>query len=124
MLVRTSFLIALLLLSLPAAAQLSDENADARHFFPLFMDGGGFRSRLILTNATHTANQCVLDFGGQALNAGAFEPHAALSAAGASANVALPAGIGANMSLVSRGERMRAAFGYAQLNAKGRCSPA
>lgn len=114
---RSSFLAALLLLhSLPAAAQLSDDSAEMQHFFPLFVDGGGFRSRLLLSNAAGAANRCMLDLRGAGLDADVFEANPALTPAGASVDISLPADAGA--ALVGRGEQPLA-FGYAQLECAG-----
>lgn len=57
-----------LLASLPVFAQTPDERAKREHFFPLVVDGDGFQSFFLLTNASGAGNQCTLDLKGPGLD--------------------------------------------------------
>ena len=88
--------------------------ASREHLFPLFADGGGFRTRLYLTNAAGAGNRCELTLHGAGLNAARFEAHPALTVSGAGAGIVLGAG-GETAVLATAGAGSYPALGYAKL---------
>ncbi len=104
---------ALLLIAPAIFAQAVDAGAGREHFFPLLVDGGGFRSRLILFNTADSANECALQFGGEGFDAdrlGASDSFAA-SGSGARVELGFP---GASVVLATAGGR-DFAQGYATI---------
>ncbi|MYC59757.1 MAG: leucine-rich repeat domain-containing protein [Gammaproteobacteria bacterium] len=98
--------------ALPAAAQPVDEFAGLEHFFPLVMDGDGFRTWLFLTNVSDTPNQCNLGLQGIDLDLSRFVVAAGISVSEARASISLSGG--AATTLTSTGEQ-DFAQGYARL---------
>ncbi|MDE0480855.1 MAG: putative Ig domain-containing protein [Gammaproteobacteria bacterium] len=96
------------------AIDLEDEGAKSSHILPLILDGGGFRSQLILTNLAETANQCTIGLRGAGLNASRFDAPA--GAAATISGIALELGAkGDQASLPSAGVDS-ATFGYATVD--------
>ncbi|MYC60055.1 MAG: hypothetical protein F4X09_07700 [Gammaproteobacteria bacterium] len=99
------------------AIDLEDEGAKSSHILPLILDGGGFRSQLILTNLAETANQCTIGLRGAGLNASRFDAPA--GAAATISGIALELGAkGDQASLPSAGVHS-ATFGYATVDCDG-----
>ncbi len=98
----------------PVAAATADDSAKTEHFFPLIADGGGFQSRLFVTNVSDTPNRCALSLHGPGLDAGVFQPDSAVTTDGAGAAVDL-AEAGAGVSLASAGGDALT-FGYMKLD--------
>ncbi|MXZ94299.1 MAG: hypothetical protein F4Y99_00005, partial [Acidimicrobiaceae bacterium] len=92
----------------------SDGAAAREHLFPLFADGGGFRTRLHLTDVSGADNRCALELRGAGLSADRLEKHPALTVSGADAEIDLGAAAGA-VATATAGEAEYLAFGYAKL---------
>ena len=90
---------------------LEYDTAKSSHILPLILDGGGFRSQLLLTNLTETSNRCSIDLHGAGLNASRFEIPADATAAGSGATLTMAAK-GDQASLLSAGVQTLT-FGYA-----------
>ena len=54
--------------ALTGAVPETGAEAPARQMLPLILDGGGFRSRLEVTNRSAAANRCMMDFHGAGVN--------------------------------------------------------
>ena len=111
------YALVLLTAAAPVIASPSDEVAKREHFFPLLIDGDGFRSYLFLTDAENAADRCALELRGPGLNADHFETHANLSIAGAGATIGFDEP-GASLTLATSGEGALT-FGYAKLDCDG-----
>ncbi|MXY90939.1 MAG: hypothetical protein F4Y89_10445 [Gammaproteobacteria bacterium] len=90
-----------------------DGTASRTHLFPLFADGGGFRTRLYLTDVSGADNRCGLSLHGPGLGATAFENHPALTASADGVDIDLdPAGDTVALTTAGEGNLV---FGYAKL---------
>ena len=96
-------LLSILVAATPAAAGVPDDSAGMEHYFPLVADGGGFRSRLFLTNVSDGANRCALSLRGAGLDAGVFQANDAVALDGAATMVDL-GGAGAGATLTTAGD--------------------
>ena len=99
------------------AIDLQDDSASASHILPLIQDGGGFRSRVLLTNLAESANRCTVDVRGGGLDAGRFDIPAGASASDSGIVLELAAR-GDQASLSSTGEQALA-YGYAAVECDG-----
>ena len=96
---------------------LDDGTAGASHILPLIQDGGGFRSRVLLTNLAESANRCTVDLRGGGLEVSRFDTPARTAASGSSITLEL-AGKGDQASLLSAGTG-NLAYGYAAVECDG-----
>ena len=110
---KTSFAAVACLASLPLFGQEMDRTAGLAHFFPLILDGDGFRSHLIVNNIADTANECELLLRGEGLDTARLEAADAVSADGARASIALSFP-GTNLTLATSGAG-EFAYGFATL---------
>lgn len=98
----------------PPDPQPSLDSAAAReHLFPLFADGDGFRSYLLLTNVSRAGNRCSLSLHGAGVDLARLDEHEALSESDAGFEIDLGA-TGADTLLSTAGE-LDLAIGYAKL---------
>ena len=100
-----------------SATILEDDSASSSHILPLIQDGGGFRSRVLLTNLAESANRCTVDVRGGGLDAGRFDMPAGASASDSGIVLELAAR-GDQASLPSTGEQALA-YGYAAVECDG-----
>ncbi len=100
--------------AVPAVALGNAANAVSRHVLPLIADGGGFRSRLLVTNLADGANGCDMTLYGPGLSGDRFRPAGGVSLGGAGASWTLN-GRGDQLSLPSVGGP-ELAFGYGVLD--------
>ncbi len=106
----------LLLIAPPISAQPVDTAPGREHFFPLIVDGGGFRSSLILFNTADSANECSLQFGGEGFDPARLRASHSLAPSGAGARVALGFP-GASLVLTTTGEK-DFAHGYVTIDCR------
>ena len=103
-----------MLVSVSAVAQDPDETGNREHYFPLVVDGDGFRTHLFLHNASNTVNNCTLELNESRLNADRFEASDALSTAGGRLDINL-AEANASLTLSTTGEQALN-YGHAKLD--------
>ena len=107
-----ALLLAGLACALPSTAQSSpDETAKRRHHLPHIADGDGWRSLVLVTNASRTTSRCTLQL--QGLSTDRFESLSSVNASGSRASFQL-SGNGGNLVWRSR-NRLSLASGYATL---------
>lgn len=82
--------LAALAISMSAAGQTADGGAKLSHPLPLLIDGGGYRSILMVTNAADQANRCTLNLLDGRLDASDFATHRSVTWNGSSATIVLP----------------------------------
>jgi len=98
------FTLSICLLAPPIFAQQVEFAASREHFFPLIVDGGGFRSHLIVFNTADSANECMLQFGGEGFDTARWRASDPLAASGAGARIELGFP-GARLMLTTTGEK-------------------
>ena len=111
---KTSFAALACLVSLPLFGQETDRTAGLAHFFPLILDGEGFRSHLIVNNIADTANECELLLQGEGLDTARLEAADAVTADGARASIVLSFP-GTNLTLATAGAG-EFSYGFATLH--------
>ncbi len=82
--------LAALAISMSAAGQTTDGGAKLSHPLPLLIDGGGYRTTLLVTNVADQANRCTLNLLDDRLGASDFETHRSVTWNGSSATIVLP----------------------------------
>ena len=90
-----------LIVSMSASGQAADAAARLSHSLPVLVDGGGFRTTLMVTNVADRANSCTLRLLAGRLDASDFETHGNLTWNGGRATLALP-GPGVHASVAGR----------------------
>lgn len=103
--------------ALSALALDGDDAAGASRLLPLVIDGGGFRSQLLVTNLAERSNRCTIDLRGTRLGASRFEAPAGASVSGSRIDLEFVAK-GEQASLPSTGAGALA-FGYATVACDG-----
>ena len=108
---RIATLLVAMACALPAIAQ-SDETAKRFHVFPVLVDGGGWQSVLLVTNATQSSSFCTFELHGMSLDR--FPEVSDITVSGSTATFEMP---GPSGYRVWRSKNKAAlALGYATLD--------
>ncbi len=98
----------------PVQAQPGDEPGSREHWFPLVMDGGGFRSHFFITNLGDVANACFLTPAGDGWDGNRFQAGEGLAIARTRVDFELAAG--ASLTFASGGAALFLSNGSATLD--------